>query len=198
MLVLVCGCQMAAFVTTPALAAEYTLVADAKNRVEFQSKATLESFTGKAKAMKVDLDVDTTDLRHASGTIQVDLRTLDTGIDLRNKHMCENHLRCDSFPFAVFTLDSVSVPAGVAALTAVPESVTVHGSMALHGVTRQISLPGTVARAESKKAAAGSLKLVTEFPIRLPDYAIPRPEFLFLKLSEEIKIVVDLTVAPTP
>jgi chromosome condensin MukBEF complex kleisin-like MukF subunit len=51
---------------------------------------------------------------------------------------------------------------------------------------------------ESKKAEGSALRLSTEFPIRLPDYAIPRLELLFLKLSEEIKIVIDLTVAPTP
>lgn len=174
------------------IAEPYTLSADFKNRVEFQSKATLESFNGKAKGITAEFEVDPANLSRSRGTVTVDLRSLDTGIEMRNKHMRNNHLQTDSFPNAVFALDSVSgshsmTPSG-------PTSITVHGTMTIHGVSRLLSAPATLLPVAGK--AEGAVRLQTEFPLKMTDYGIPRPEFLFLKLAEEVKIVVDLTVVP--
>lgn len=173
-----------------AFAAPYVLDAKAKNRVEFHSKATLESFSGKAKSITAEFDVDPTKLSAAKGKVTVDLRTLDTGIDLRNKHMRENHLHTDSFPSAVFSLDSIS---GAGALShEASTSLAVHGQMTIHGVTKSVTSPATLSA-----AGAHGMRIQAEFPLKITEYGIPRPEFLFLKLAEEVRIVVDLTLSPT-
>lgn len=170
-------------------AAPYSLDAKAKNRVEFHSKATLESFSGKAKVITAEFDVDPTTIRSTTGTVTVDLRSLDTGIDLRNKHMRENHLHTDSFPSAVFELDSV---AGAGTLTAAPTLITIHGTMTIHGTTKDISSPATITG-----LGADAVRVQAEFPLKITEYGIPRPEFLFLKLAEEVRIIVDLTLTPS-
>lgn len=171
-------------------AAPYQLDPAARNRAEFHSKAILESFVGKAKGITAEFAIDAADLNRAKGIVTVDLRTLDTGIDLRNKHMRENHLYTDSFPNAVFVLDSVS---GAKPLSgSEPSVLTVHGTMTIHGASRALTTQGTV----QTVGDAGAIRIQTEFPLKITDYGIPRPEFLFLKLAEEIKIVVDLTVVP--
>ena len=172
-------------------AAPYQLNPKAKNRVEFQSSATLESFSGKAKNITADFEIDPAILSKSTGKLTVDLRTLDTGLELRNKHMRENHLNTDSFPNAVFDLDSVTGATAMASTGAT--NLTIHGTMTVHGVTRQVSAPGTL---QAANGPAGTLQVRTEFPLKITDYDIPRPEFLFLKLAEEVKIVVDVTLEP--
>lgn len=177
-------------VAVQADARPYQLSAKAKNRVEFHSKATLESFSGKAKSISAEFEIDPAKITSARGKVIVDLRTLDTGIGLRNKHMCENHLQTDSFPNAVFILDSLvkySVPFSGA------DAVTVHGVMTIHGVSRAVSARGVVS---SLFDTDKRLRIESEFPLKITDFGIPRPEFLFLKLAEEVKIVVDLTLEP--
>lgn len=177
-------------------ATKYRLDESAKNRAEFHSDATLESFDGKAKSIKAEFTVDSDDITRTTGTVTIDLRQLDTGIKLRNKHMCENHLQCDSFPNAVFTVDSVTLADGSGpSLGAGSRKVGVKGSMAIHGQTRTVSVIGTVGAA-IVGGNSPALRLQAVFPLKLADYGIPRPEFLFLKLSEEVKITVDLTIVP--
>lgn len=174
------------------VAADYILSPQAKHKIEFHSKATLESFSGKAKAISAQFQIDPANVSRSRGTVTVDLRSLDTGIGLRNQHMRENHLHTDTFPEAIFVLDSVT---GIAVLDSVGRSdVTVHGTMSLHGVTNPVSVPAILSPGSEK--IAGAIRLQTEFPLKMTDYGIPRPEFLFLKLAEEVRIVVDLTVVP--
>lgn len=170
-------------------AAPYVLDTKAKNRVEFHSKATLESFSGKAKGITAEFDIDPVALNSAEGKVTVDLRTLDTGIDLRNKHMRENHLHTDSFPNAVFELDSV---AGTAASADTPAMLTLHGTMTIHGTSKGVSTPATISGLGSD-----AIRVQAEFPLRITEYGVPRPEFLFLKLAEEVRIIVDLTLSPS-
>lgn len=174
------------------VAADYILSPHAKHKIEFHSKATLESFGGKAKSISAKFQIEPANVTRSRGTVTVDLRSLDTGIELRNKHMRENHLHTDTFPEATFVLDSV---AGIAVLDSVGQSeVTIHGTMTLHGVTNAVSVPAILSPGPEK--IAGAMRLRTEFPLKMTDYGIPRPEFLFLKLAEEVRIVVDLTVVP--
>lgn len=171
----------------------YRLSTKAKNRVEFHSKATLESFTGKSKSIVAKFEVEPTKLSSTTGTVTVDLRSLDTGIDLRNKHMRENHLHTDSFPNAIFRVDSLVMTDTQRSAT---DTVTIHGAMTIHGVSRPMSALGLITEPTGSEAS-GALRIHSEFPLRITDFGIPRPEFLFLKLAEEVKIVVDLTLEPS-
>lgn len=165
----------------------YQLNPKAKNRVEFHSKATMESFSGKAKHFEAEFDIDLEKLSTTKGKVTVDLRTLDTGLELRNKHMRDNHLQTDSFPNAVFQLDSLHESGS--------DSVMVHGVMTIHGTSQTVSARGVVRTLPGP--AMGLLRIESEFLLKITDFGIQRPEFLFLKLAEEVKIIVDLTLEPS-
>ena len=194
-------------------AAVFATHGDTRSRAEFLSKATLESITGKTRAVTAEFTVDPADVASATGTVTVDLKSLDTGIDLRNKHMCEHQLETDKYPTAAFALKKVSAlgdtasDSGQAArisLTAgQPAKVTIAGSMTVHGASHDITAPATVtyspAGSEGKgKPAGNQMRLETSFPLKLADYAIVRPEFLFMKVAEEITITVELFVNDLP
>ena len=69
-----------------------------KGNVIFISKAPLSEFEGESSNLNglVDLDKNLLDF-------YLDLNTLDTGIGLRDRHMRENYLETEEFPFAEFT-----------------------------------------------------------------------------------------------
>lgn len=178
--------------TANAHARSYQLNPKAKNRVEFHSKATLESFSGKAKSITAEFDVEPENLAATRGKVTVDLRSLDTGIDMRNKHMRENHLHTDSFPSAIFNVDSLRMLSSPRTGT---DSVAVYGVMTIRGVSQATAARGVVTTQPG--SGEGARRFEAEFPLKITDFGIPRPEFLFLKLAEEVKIVVDLTLSPT-
>lgn len=173
----------------------------ARNSVVFHSEATIESFEGSTRQVSGQVTVDPATLAGATAWFQVDLTTLDTGLSLRNKHMRENHLHTDKHPSTRFELKSLG--AQPAALKAgAPVRLTATGDFALHGVTRSRTVPVDVTwfpdgKVSPLKQAGAVLRLVCRFDVALADHQIPRPEFLFMKVAEQMQVTVDLwAVAP--
>lgn len=126
---------------------------------------------------------------HPSGSqfyFEVDLASLDTGIDLRNRHMRADYLQVDTYPYAKFkgVLEQVERGQGDSL------RVTTKGTMSIHGVDHEVRIPCTVAPAPTGYGAHCA------FQVLLSDYAIPIPKLMFLKLSNEIRL--DLTFSLTP
>jgi polyisoprenoid-binding protein YceI len=176
---------------TAAAAAPYVIVAGAPSHIEFQSKAPMETFTGKTDQVRGSIDIDPAAIGDAiSVQVEVEMASLDTGIALRNKHMMENHLHADRFPQAVFTggtltdVSSRELPVG-GKVTGV-----IQGEMELHGVKKPLA-----ARFELTRGA-GHLRVVAHFVVTLSDFGIPRPQFLLMKLGETQVVVVDIVAKP--
>ena len=101
---------------------------DSRNLAMFESNAPLEKVVGRTHDLHATLTVDPADLsKGIEGSFTVNLHSLDTGLQLRNQHMRENHLETDKYPDAVFNITEVTSEA--AALTPeVPTALTVTGA----------------------------------------------------------------------
>lgn len=148
--------------------------------VQFLSKAALNEFTGTSSNLNglVDLDKNMLDFF-------IDLNTLKTGIGLRDRHMRENYLETKKYPYAEFT--------GKIVETAFPDvgetkQVNAKGKFKIHGVEREITVPGMLSRTD-----ANTLKLDSEFEIKLSDYNIDTPSVMFYELAEEQKVSINAT-----
>ena len=167
--------------------------AENQARVTFLSRAPMESFEGSTRHVTghVVLPED-----RASGEIDLLVRVamehLDTGIELRNRHMRENHLHTDRFPEAVFRGGTVVEGGGPLPPGVDVESV-VEGTLDLHGVARDVRVEITWTRGED-----GTLHLRSRFGVVLSDHEIPRPQFLLLKLGETQEVTADLRARPAP
>lgn len=161
------------------------------SEVAFTSKASLETFDGRTQVVHGEVTCDPGDL---SGPltlrVEVDLASLDTGIGLRNTHMRERHLQTDRYPQAVFTGRAVASATPAALEPGQAARVAVTGELALHGVTRPLTV-----EAEVTLGGDGGLRIVAAFPVRLSDHDIPRPQFLALKLADEQQVRVELVAA---
>ena len=121
------------------------------------------------------------------GSLVVDLRTLDSGISLRNEHLRETYLEVDrgaGFDQAIVTAIDLKglnpdTPQGKGSFT---------GSLRLHGVTR------TVAGAVDVRPAGGGLRVKASFPLNLSDYSIAPPRYLGIGVKETLQIQVAFAV----
>ena len=117
----------------------------------------------------------------------MDLRTLDTGIGLRNEHLRENYLEVDKGPgFDTATLSEIDLkglnpdaPEGKGSFT---------GVLTLHGVTK------TVTGAVDVRQAGGGLRVKASFPVNLPDYSIRKPRYLGVGVKDTVQVEVTFAV----
>ncbi|MCB0749603.1 MAG: YceI family protein, partial [Ignavibacteriae bacterium] len=115
---------------------------------------------------------------------EVDLRTLDTGIGLRNRHMRENYLETDKYPLAAFTGKITKSEK----LEENKYKVTVNGEMNIHGISIKQQIYGTVEFSESEAI------IVTNFIVKLSDHKIEVPSLMFMKIDESMKLQLDFIV----
>ena len=179
-----------AFLAGSAAAGTFSVRPGGDTKVVFTSKAPVETFEGRTDQMQGTITVDPAAVGDSITVhLEVDLASLDTGKKLRNRHMRENHLETVKYPKAVF--DGATVRGAAKLEPGKKATFDVDGTFALHGVSRRLR-----ATAEVWLDATGKqLGFVATFPIALPDYAIRRPEFLFMKLAEVQQLRVSATAA---
>jgi polyisoprenoid-binding protein YceI len=176
---------------TPAWPIVFVIHPGTSSQVQFVSKAPMETVTGKTRTVSGSVQLDPAALGDSIVVhVEVDLASLDTGIEMRNKHMRENHLQTATYPKAVFEggrLQDLSAPRLTEGQT-VTGSIT--GTLDLHGKRQplQASLELTL--------QGGALHAVTHFKVKLVDYDIPRPQFLVMRLDETQSVTADLTARP--
>ncbi|MAF12884.1 hypothetical protein CMK11_20735 [Candidatus Poribacteria bacterium] len=208
-----------AFVVAAAAGADelrFAMNHDARDELEFTSRAPLESITGRAAKIRGAIAIhDPTRLLGDSvdAWFEVDLTTIDTGIELRNAHMRDRFLQTADYPTATLRLREVTDavvaddagPDGVRAVSAlepgVPTRLSILGSFRLHGAERQIQIDDLTvthmsASDDTKGVRPGDLLTVRgSFVIRLDDYDIERPRGLLLRLSDKVRVEFHMTAA---
>ncbi|MDR9388517.1 MAG: YceI family protein [Balneolaceae bacterium] len=154
-----------------------------QGEAKFISRAPLLEFEGVSEKLQglLDLDENLVDF-------YIDLETLDTGIELRDKHMRDSYLETASYPFAEFTGTFLRMP-DVEAQG--PQSVTVTGEFKMHGVSRDITVDG-----ELDFSDPNEIQLVASWKVLLSDYDIEIPKAVFYELDNEQEIVINATLEP--
>lgn len=143
------------------------------------------SFEGRSSAITGSLRTPSENGGVFGGELRLDLTTIDTGIDLRNRHMRENYLEVDRGPdFTSAVLSALAMPLDDAKagsrrpFTAV---VLVHGVAKPISGTAEIRTDGATARVEAR------------FPIRLADHGIPPPRYLGVGVKDEVQVLALVT-----
>jgi polyisoprenoid-binding protein YceI len=190
---------LALLLATPLLAAPrtYVVAEDGKNTAVFESQATLETIHGVTAKVSGTISADPANVAASSANIVIGLDGLATGISMRDEHMkSDRFLDVEKFPNATFKTVSVSGPKQVAPNQ--PVDITVTGDFTLHGVTKRITAPVRVVlipESELTKSSRGPgdwVHATTSFTIKLTDFGMAVPEKLMMKLSNEVKVRLDL------
>jgi polyisoprenoid-binding protein YceI len=144
------------------------------------------SFDATTSALTGMLTTSTARPSGFDGSLAVDLRTIDTGIALRNDHLREKYLEVDKgagYEQAVLSdvvLQGLSAdaPTGKGSFT---------GSLMLHGVKKIVTGP-----AEIRQAGTG-WRVRASFPVNLPDYNIDKPRYLGVGVKDTVQVSVTFT-----
>jgi len=121
-------------------------VADVAHSIlEFEVDAFLGPVHGTFKEWSVAVSVDGGDLSTLKGSVTVNVATIDTRIEKRDKHLRnEDFFHVEVHPNASFTTTSVLIPAAEG-------NIVVNGDLSIHGMTLPLSIPFVVAHNDEKR-----------------------------------------------
>ena len=147
------------------------------------------SFDAKSSALTGRLSVDPSSTVLA-GELSVDLKTLDTGISLRNQHMVENYLEVSKGEgFETATLSNINVGSLAASLDGQKPFTA---RLRLHGVTQEVTGRATLS------SRGSSTRVDASFPLHISDYAIAAPRYLGVGVKNDITVRVVFTANTAP
>jgi polyisoprenoid-binding protein YceI len=117
-----------------------------------------------------------------AGDLAVDLRTLDTGIALRNTHLLNTYLEVDKAEgFDRAVLSNIVVAADLESFSG---RTTFTGDLRLHGGTKTVQ-----GEAELERSGP-SLRVSAAFPVVLADFGIASPRYLGVGVRDRVQVRV--------
>ena len=127
----------------------------------------------------------------SSGAIQfaVQMKGFEFPKALMQEHFNENYVESSKYPKAEFK-GNLSRPAEIDISRDGSYNVTVNGKMTLHGVTHDVSAPGTIT------VKAGKPSLQSDFSLTLKDYNISIPSLVSDKIAPVAKVTVACALEP--
>lgn len=153
--------------------------------LSFDGHATVGDFTGTTTTIAGEMTGGGS-LAAVRGWVEAPVKTLDTGNGKRDKDLNKS-METNKYPTMRFDLTGVT-PEGAPADTA---AVQLQGRLTLHGVSRDVTLPGRVWK------DGDGLRVRSDFPLDLGDYEIGGLSKMLgvLRMQEGIEVHVDLTFA---
>jgi hypothetical protein len=102
---------------------------------------------------------------------------------LMQEHFNENYLESDKFPKAEFN-GKIANPETINLSKDGVYPANAVGKLTIHGVTRTVTIPGTITIKDGKPVADAT------FNVRCYDYEVKIPSVVSSKIAEEIKVTV--------
>jgi polyisoprenoid-binding protein YceI len=151
------------------------------SNLTFDVSAQMHDVHGVSKDFSGTITGDPADITSATISIKLDPKGFDTDNEKRDRDMREKCLEIQKYPFIEF--ESTAIEASQKQLVPdQPVSATIRGTLKLHGLEKQISVPVKILLKEDVLTAEGDLAIV------LDEYQILRPKVLFVQLQNDVKI----------
>ena len=143
-------------------------------RVEFNASTPLEDI----KAINENVNA----IFKESGDFAVVLliREFEFRRKLMQEHFNENYLESDTYPKSYF-LGKIE-KFDYQTLTENAKEINIVGKLSLHGVTRNVTVPGSIGKKN------GEIILKSNFIIRPEDYDVEIPTLMFKKIAREVEV----------
>lgn len=105
---------------------------------------------------------------------------------LMREHFNEKYMETEKFPKSTFQ----GKITGFKANTPGQQKVRAIGKLSIHGISRDIDVPGTL------EFASGKVNMQSKFIVKLVDYNIKIPKLVWQNIAEEIEVKIDFTYKP--
>lgn len=151
----------------------------AGSRVEFNVKDNRGGFTGVVRDLSASVVVREHGASFAGDVqIQIDARTMTTGVGVRDNQMRRDFLETAKFPFITFR----GTIAPVDRVGALPFRAALKGLLAIKQVTQEVDVPVRVTALRDTYLAEGQVT------IKMSDFKIPTPRFLIFVAEDPVTI----------
>jgi polyisoprenoid-binding protein YceI len=147
-------------------------------KVTFFSSTPLENIEAINNETACAIDAGTGDL-----VFQVPVKSFKFEKALMQEHFNENYMESDKYPKAEFK-GKIANPGAVNFSKDGRYDVTGTGKLTIHGVTRDVSAPGTIT------VQGGNITAVSKFKVRPNDYGIKIPGVVADKVAKEIEVSI--------
>ena len=151
------------------------------SKITFFSKSPIEDIT--ADNLK---SVSLFNAESGEIAFSVPVREFKFAKSLMEEHFNEKYLDTEKYPKSTFSGKIV----GYKPATSGSQQVNAQGKFTLHGITKEIDVPGTL------EEVNGKIVMKAKFMVKLEDYEIPRPQVLWQNIAEVIEVSVDFTYKP--
>jgi polyisoprenoid-binding protein YceI len=124
--------------------------------------------------------------KNVTGEFTFDENSLNTGIELRDRHMKEKYLQTDKHPTAKFKITKLLLPSEFNPNSFNAERLPMEGELTLHGTTKPVT--GTATIGSKSGHATGHI----EFGTKITDYGIEIPTYMGVKVADQVNVDVDI------
>jgi polyisoprenoid-binding protein YceI len=152
-------------------------------KVTFFSSTSVENIEAVNNEMACAIDGSSGDI-----AFQVPIKSFKFEKALMQEHFNENYMESDKYPKAEFK-GKIANLSGVNFNKDGQYNVTAAGKMTIHGVTRDVSIPGTIT------VKGGNITATSRFNIRPADYGIKIPGVVANKIASDIEVTVNSILA---
>lgn len=119
-----------------------------------------------------------------AGTLKMDLTSLDTGMELRNKHMKEKYLQVGTHPEATITIKDQATAWSPSNGTVDGAKVT--GTLKLHGEEKPVEITYTIDE---------QAKIKAQFELKISDFKMGIPSFMGITVADKVNVTVESQMA---
>ena len=148
-----------------------------KSTVTFFSSATLEDI--KADNTKASSVFDA-----SNGNIAfvVPINEFQFKKSLMQEHFNEKYMETEKYPKSTFQGKIVGFDPNAAT-----QNVKAQGKLTIHGVTKDVEIPGTIEKQGDK------LVMKSVFIVKLADYKVDIPKLMWQNIAEQVEVTVNFT-----
>lgn len=152
-----------------------------KSSVTFFSKATIEDIAARNEKAVCLFDPSTGDV-----AFSVPISEFQFEKSLMKEHFNEKYMETEKFPKGSFQGKISGYTAGVSG----SQQAKATGKLTLHGVTKEVEVPGVVEWKDNR------IILTSKFLVKLEDYDVRIPTILFRNIAESVEVTIDFTLMP--
>jgi polyisoprenoid-binding protein YceI len=150
--------------------------------LSFYSEAPLENIEATNKIANIVLKSSTNEIQ-----IGMNMSNFKFKNSLMEEHFNENYIESEKYPKCVFK-GKINEPVDYSKEG--DTKVTVTGKMELHGVTRDVTMNGTI------RNEKGLLYLNSKFPLKVADYNIQVPSMYVKNIAETVDVTFKAVLEP--
>jgi polyisoprenoid-binding protein YceI len=146
------------------------------------SEAPMENIEAKNTAAVPVLNTSTGDIQ-----VKIPIKAFKFPNALMEEHFNENYLESDKYPHAIF---KGKINEKIDYTVNGKNEVSVTGNLEMHGVTKTITIKGTLTVADRK------ILIDSKFNIHIADYKIEVPSMYVKNIAEDVTITIKASLEP--